>query len=64
MPGAALVTPNLKEAVAAANLKRDSPALDSPLAAGEAAARVLAARWRAVAVAVTLGERGAVVVSR
>ncbi len=63
VPGATLVTPNLKEAVAAANLKRDSPALDSALAAGEAAARVLAARWRAVAVAVTLGERGAVVVS-
>ena len=37
VPGATLVTPNLKEAVAAANLKRDCPALDSPLAAGEAA---------------------------
>jgi rfaE bifunctional protein nucleotidyltransferase chain/domain len=95
VPGATLVTPNLKEATAAANLKRDSPSLTSttaqsqnlppaaaanlngdspslsspasgagsPLAAGEAAARVLAERWRAVAVAVTLSERGAVVVS-
>jgi len=86
--GATLVTPNLKEAVAATNLKRDSPALDSTaaqsqipaptsganikgdspslgsgLAAGEVAGRALAERWRAVAVAVTLGERGAVVVS-
>jgi D-beta-D-heptose 7-phosphate kinase / D-beta-D-heptose 1-phosphate adenosyltransferase len=61
--GATLVTPNLKEAVAAANIKRDSPSLDSPLTAGEAAGRVLAERWGAVAVAVTLGERGAVLVS-
>ena len=64
VPGAMLVTPNLKEAVA----RRESKAGRSrfrfaQLAAGEAAARVLAARWRAVAVAVTLGERGAVVVS-
>lgn len=35
----------------------------SPLAVGEAAARVLAERWRAVAVAVTLGARGAVMVA-
>jgi D-beta-D-heptose 7-phosphate kinase/D-beta-D-heptose 1-phosphate adenosyltransferase len=59
VPGCTLVTPNLKEAVAAANLKRDSPALGS----AEAAGRVLADRWRAVAVAVTVGARGALVVS-
>lgn len=63
VPGATLVTPNLKEATTAANIKRDSPALSSALAAGEAAGRVLADRWRAVAVAVTLSERGAVVLS-
>jgi len=55
--GATLATPNLKEALAAV------PHPGSPLAAGEAAARVLAERWRAVAVCVTLGERGAVMVS-
>lgn len=59
VPGATLVTPNLKEATGAANLKRDSPALSC----GEAAGRLLVERWRAVAVAVTLSERGAVVVS-
>lgn len=84
VPGATLVTPNLKEATAAANLKRDSPSLDSTtaqsrnspdrpaakikgdspaLGLGEDAGRVLIERWRAVAVAVTLSERGAVVVS-
>jgi D-beta-D-heptose 7-phosphate kinase / D-beta-D-heptose 1-phosphate adenosyltransferase len=56
--GATLVTPNLKEAVAAA-----STGADAPLAAGETAGRVLAARWRAVNVAVTLGSKGAVMVA-
>jgi rfaE bifunctional protein nucleotidyltransferase chain/domain/rfaE bifunctional protein kinase chain/domain len=56
--GATLVTPNLKEAVAAAGAPHPSP-----FAAGEAAGRVLASRWRAVGVCVTLGERGAVLVS-
>jgi D-beta-D-heptose 7-phosphate kinase / D-beta-D-heptose 1-phosphate adenosyltransferase len=55
--GATLVTPNLKEALAAAG-----EAGGSPLAAGAAAGRALAARWKAVAVCVTLGERGAVLV--
>ncbi len=40
-----------------------SPHASSPLAAGELAGRALAARWRAVAVCVTLGARGAVMVS-
>ncbi|RKQ93906.1 rfaE bifunctional protein kinase chain/domain/rfaE bifunctional protein nucleotidyltransferase chain/domain [Solirubrobacter pauli] len=57
--GATLVTPNLKEATASASTSGE----DSALAAGETAGRVLAERWRAVAVAVTLSERGAVVVS-
>jgi rfaE bifunctional protein nucleotidyltransferase chain/domain/rfaE bifunctional protein kinase chain/domain len=70
VPGATLVTPNLNEAVAAAGEAEGSAppaagdaARPSPLAAGAAAGRVLAARWQAVAVCVTLGERGAVLVS-
>jgi D-beta-D-heptose 7-phosphate kinase / D-beta-D-heptose 1-phosphate adenosyltransferase len=77
VPGATLLTPNLKEAAAAAAGQpaaagRDGAAgrgaagrdgADSPLAAGERAARVLAERWKAVAVCVTLGSRGAVMVS-
>lgn len=58
VPGATLVTPNLKEAKAAASI--DAP---WPLAAGEAAGRFLAEAWGAVAVAVTLGSHGAVMVS-
>ena len=58
VPGATLVTPNLKEATTFAGL--DAP---WPLAAGEAAGRVLLEQWRAVAVCVTLGARGAVLVS-
>jgi rfaE bifunctional protein nucleotidyltransferase chain/domain/rfaE bifunctional protein kinase chain/domain len=61
--GATLVTPNLAEATAAAAPPGAAAPPASPLAAGEAAARVLAARWRAVAVAVTLGSRGAVMVA-
>jgi D-beta-D-heptose 7-phosphate kinase / D-beta-D-heptose 1-phosphate adenosyltransferase len=56
IPGAMLLTPNLAEATGG-----ERPT--SPLMDGEAAARVLAARWRAVAVAVTLGSRGAVMVA-
>ncbi|WP_218130231.1 D-glycero-beta-D-manno-heptose 1-phosphate adenylyltransferase [Lentzea jiangxiensis] len=48
VPGARLVTPNLAEATAF-----------SGLAAPDEAARELAARWRARAVVVTLGSRGA-----
>lgn len=59
IPGATLVTPNLAEASRDAGVARG----DCPLADGEDAARVLARRWRAVAVAVTLGSRGAVMVS-
>jgi D-beta-D-heptose 7-phosphate kinase/D-beta-D-heptose 1-phosphate adenosyltransferase len=54
-PGVTLATPNLKEALAAAAM-----AAGPPLAAAETAARLLARRWHAVAVAVTLGARGAV----
>jgi D-beta-D-heptose 7-phosphate kinase/D-beta-D-heptose 1-phosphate adenosyltransferase len=74
VPGATLATPNLKEALTAAgehagprppaageDRGRREPA-SSALVAGEAAGRVLASRWRAVAVCVTLGERGAVMV--
>jgi rfaE bifunctional protein nucleotidyltransferase chain/domain/rfaE bifunctional protein kinase chain/domain len=68
IPGATLVTPNLAEATAGAAAPpavaaRSAAAGASPLVAGETAARVLAARWRAVAVAVTLGSRGAVMVA-
>jgi rfaE bifunctional protein nucleotidyltransferase chain/domain/rfaE bifunctional protein kinase chain/domain len=59
VPGATLVTPNLQEALAAAREALEG----GPLAAGAAAGRVLAARWQAVAVCVTLGERGAVLLS-
>ena len=88
--GATLVTPNLKEATAAADrgpaasgiassptttasspaaaaapspTAASSPHASSPLAAGELAGRALVARWRAVAVCVTLAARGAVMVS-
>jgi D-beta-D-heptose 7-phosphate kinase/D-beta-D-heptose 1-phosphate adenosyltransferase len=56
VPGATLATPNLPEALAAASIRGGS----TPLAAGEAAAHALVRRWNAVAVAVTLGARGAV----
>ncbi|MBE2320054.1 D-glycero-beta-D-manno-heptose 1-phosphate adenylyltransferase [Solirubrobacter sp. CPCC 204708] len=52
VPGCILVTPNAKEATASAG--HSDP---------EDAARTLVARWRAVAVAVTRGERGALMVS-
>jgi rfaE bifunctional protein nucleotidyltransferase chain/domain len=58
-PGARLVTPNAAEAAAlAARLTPDAPSGDS-LAAHTARAALLARHWRAVAVAVTLGGRGA-----
>jgi D-beta-D-heptose 7-phosphate kinase/D-beta-D-heptose 1-phosphate adenosyltransferase len=58
VPRTRLVTPNLAEALAAAGL---APGADV-LPAAVAAARELGRRWSADAVAVTLGERGAVLV--
>jgi D-beta-D-heptose 7-phosphate kinase / D-beta-D-heptose 1-phosphate adenosyltransferase len=54
--GATLVTPNLAEAV---GLCPDEAVLDDPRAAADTLAPRLRRRWDAVAVAVTLGERGA-----
>jgi rfaE bifunctional protein nucleotidyltransferase chain/domain/rfaE bifunctional protein kinase chain/domain len=56
--GATLVTPNRGEAMLFAG-RRDA----SELGDIAAAARELAARWRAIYVAVTLGERGALIAS-
>jgi D-beta-D-heptose 7-phosphate kinase / D-beta-D-heptose 1-phosphate adenosyltransferase len=58
VPRTRLVTPNLAEAVSAAGLARGTEVLPSAVAA----ARDLGRRWSADAVAVTLGERGAVLV--
>jgi rfaE bifunctional protein nucleotidyltransferase chain/domain/rfaE bifunctional protein kinase chain/domain len=58
VPGATLVTPNQREAADLAG----TPQLRTDLGAPIDHARALRARWRAGAVAVTLGERGAVVV--
>jgi D-beta-D-heptose 7-phosphate kinase/D-beta-D-heptose 1-phosphate adenosyltransferase len=58
--GVLLATPNASEASAAAAAAPDGA---SALAAAEAAGRALAARWGAVNVCVTLGERGAVLVA-
>jgi rfaE bifunctional protein nucleotidyltransferase chain/domain/rfaE bifunctional protein kinase chain/domain len=58
VPGALLATPNEAEASARA------PGAAGPLLArAEAAGRALAARWRAVNVCVTLGDRGALLVA-
>jgi D-beta-D-heptose 7-phosphate kinase / D-beta-D-heptose 1-phosphate adenosyltransferase len=60
VPGATLVTPNAGEAARLAGAA-EYAAL-TPLAAAEAHARVLAERWRAVEVCVTLGAGGALLV--
>src|SRR5690606_7676524 len=54
VPGVALATPNRAEASALAGIAVDG------VAAASDAGRVLLERWRAHAVAATLGERGAV----
>jgi len=59
VPGAQLVTPNAGEAAALTGGHDGGVAL----AAAEAHGRELAARWRAVSVAVTLGGRGALLLS-
>jgi rfaE bifunctional protein nucleotidyltransferase chain/domain/rfaE bifunctional protein kinase chain/domain len=57
VPGVSLVTPNLAEASAAC------PGIDAQSLAGHVAlAHALAARWRAGAVALTMGRRGALLV--
>jgi rfaE bifunctional protein nucleotidyltransferase chain/domain/rfaE bifunctional protein kinase chain/domain len=58
VPRTRLVTPNLAEALAAAGLAAGADVLPAAVAA----ARELGRRWSADAVAVTLGERGAVLV--
>jgi rfaE bifunctional protein nucleotidyltransferase chain/domain len=58
VPRTRLVTPNLAEALAAAALAAGADILPAAVAA----ARELGRRWSADAVAVTLGERGAVLV--
>ncbi len=58
VPGAAMVTPNLAEAIEAAG-SPTPPAADRVVAAEDAAA-ILRRRWGADAVAVTVGARGAV----
>jgi D-beta-D-heptose 7-phosphate kinase/D-beta-D-heptose 1-phosphate adenosyltransferase len=58
VPRTRLVTPNLAEALSAAGLAHGAEVLPSAVAA----ARDLGRRWSADAVAVTLGERGAVLV--
>jgi D-beta-D-heptose 7-phosphate kinase/D-beta-D-heptose 1-phosphate adenosyltransferase len=58
VPRARLVTPNLAEALSAAGLASGADVLPAAVAA----ARDLGRRWSADAVAVTLGERGAVLV--
>jgi rfaE bifunctional protein nucleotidyltransferase chain/domain/rfaE bifunctional protein kinase chain/domain len=57
VPGAALATPNLAEAVAAA---LEPHGRELWLAAAAGAARTLATRWQARAVCVTCGVRGAI----
>ncbi|HEX7298280.1 MAG TPA: PfkB family carbohydrate kinase [Solirubrobacteraceae bacterium] len=57
VPGAALATPNLAEALAAALEPRGE---ELWLAAASGAARTLTARWEARAVCVTCGGRGAI----
>ncbi|EIV91502.1 PfkB family carbohydrate kinase [Frankia sp. QA3] len=57
--GATLVTPNLAEA---RTFTAATPARPDPIAEATARGRRLVARWGAGAVAVTLGERGAVLV--
>jgi rfaE bifunctional protein nucleotidyltransferase chain/domain/rfaE bifunctional protein kinase chain/domain len=61
--GCTLVTPNAAEAAAAAGPDGASDAAAGALAGHEAHARALRARWRAVTVCVTLGDRGALLVS-
>jgi rfaE bifunctional protein nucleotidyltransferase chain/domain/rfaE bifunctional protein kinase chain/domain len=58
VPGVTLATPNAAEAAAFAGAGEATE-----LAAAEAAARMLAGRWEAGAVAVTLGARGALLVA-
>ena len=58
VPRTRLVTPNLAEALSAASLASGADVLPAAIAA----ARDLGRRWSADAVAVTLGERGAVLV--
>ena len=62
VPRTRLVTPNLAEALAAAGLASGASAGADVLPAAVAAARELGQRWSADAVAVTLGESGAVLV--
>lgn len=58
LPGAALVTPNDREA------RRFATEVDGDgMAASTARARLLATRWHATAVAITLGAQGALLVS-
>jgi len=63
VPGVRLVTPNRTEAAAMAGPAPDSKAVGDGLAAVTARARALAARWQALAVAVTRGDEGAVLVN-
>jgi D-beta-D-heptose 7-phosphate kinase / D-beta-D-heptose 1-phosphate adenosyltransferase len=69
VPGALLATPNAAEAMGragpAAGAAATAPIAGAPgdLAAIEAAGRALAARWDAVNVCVTLGDRGALLVA-
>jgi len=62
VPGARLVTPNRAEAAAAARLTPAAPGPGAELAMAANAGRRLLAAWRAAAVAVTLGARGALLV--
>jgi D-beta-D-heptose 7-phosphate kinase/D-beta-D-heptose 1-phosphate adenosyltransferase len=62
IPGVLLATPNEREALAAHDSCGAGAAPRGSLAAAEAAARALAARWRAVTVCVTRGAAGAVLV--
>ncbi|MCU1635000.1 MAG: D-beta-D-heptose 1-phosphate adenosyltransferase [Cryobacterium sp.] len=63
VPGAAVATPNLREALALSGLARSRPAGSGPVGSGVAAAaaagRALRERWGCGAVAVTLGPGGA-----
>ena len=62
MPRTRLVTPNLAEVARLAGLAAGASAGADVLPAAVAAAQSCGQRWRAGAVAVTLGERGAVLV--
>jgi rfaE bifunctional protein nucleotidyltransferase chain/domain/rfaE bifunctional protein kinase chain/domain len=67
VPGALLVTPNASEAArfaaAGGPAAPHASGASADLAAAEAAGRALAARWRAVHVCVTVGARGALLVT-